>query len=76
MKIKCLLVFAVMSMSSRAAFDPESGLIQALRWYHRWIRELPSNSKSQDCTVASFSNSSFAYCQPGSLAIDLDSSRT
>jgi len=67
-----LLVFVALSCWSCAASGSEDGLVGALRWYYRWIAELPATAKSMDCTVASFSISQFAFCEPGPLAIDLD----
>jgi hypothetical protein len=67
-----LLVLVAVSASGSAAFDSEDGLAGALRWYHRWIAELPNTAKSVHCTVAAFQNVSFAYCEPGPLAIDLE----
>lgn len=67
-----LLVLVVFSVSVCSAFDSEDGLAGALRWYHRWIAQLPDTAKSVDCTVATFPNSSFAYCEPGPLGIDLE----
>ena len=67
-----LLVLIVVSASGCAAFDSEDALVGALRWYHRWIAELPSTAKSVDCTVAAFPNASFAYCKPGPFGVDLE----
>ena len=70
-----LLVLVVLSVSGCAAFDSEEALVAASRWYHRWIAELPATAKSMDCTVAAFPTSSFAYCEPGSLGVDLETTQ-
>src|ERR1700694_555519 len=67
-----LLVLVVLSVSCCAPFGSEETVVGALRWYYRWIAEVPATAKSMDCTVAAFSNSGFAYCEPGSLGVDLE----
>lgn len=67
-----LLAIMVLSVSGCAAFDSEEAVVAALRWYHRWIAELPSTAKSMDCRLATFPGSAFAYCNPGALGIDLE----
>lgn len=69
-----LLALVLASVSTCAAFDSEDGLMGALQWYYRWIAQLPSTAKSVNCTVAAFPNASFAYCEPGPLAIDIETS--
>jgi hypothetical protein len=75
MTIARLLAIALVAVSAGAAPGREDALVGALRWYYRWIAELPSTAKSVDCTVAAFPNSTFTYCEPGPLAIDLETPR-
>jgi hypothetical protein len=67
-----LVVLYIFSAGVCLAHDSDAALVAALRWYHRWIAVLPSTTESINCTVAAFPASSFAYCEPGSLAIDID----
>src|SRR4051794_3631861 len=67
-----VLVLLVLSVSGCSAFDSEETLVGALRWYHRWIAELPVTAQSIDCSVAAFPTARFAYCEPGSLGVDID----
>lgn len=67
-----LLFFLVLVTWRCPASDGDQALAGALRWYHRWIADLPMTAGSTDCKVAAFTNSQFAYCEPGKLAIDID----
>ena len=70
-----LAAVAVVLCSGCSASGPEDALSDALRWYYRWMDELPSTVKSVDCSAGVFSTAQFADCGPDDLAIDLDTSR-
>jgi len=72
--LRLLFFFAFFAWCG-AASDADQALVGALRWYHRWIAELPVTAGSTDCKVAAFTESQFAYCEPGKLAIDIDAPR-
>jgi hypothetical protein len=67
-----LLFFFLLIAWCCPASDADQALVGALRWYYRWIAELPVTAGSPDCKVAVFTNSQFAYCEPGKLSIDIE----
>ena len=70
-----LILILVLAAWNCSGSNVDEALIGALRWYHRWIATLPQRVASVDCKVAAFSESQFAYCQPGKLGIDIDTPR-
>src|SRR5665213_1808894 len=72
--LRLLFFFALFPWCCPAS-DADQSLVGALRWYHRWIVELPVTAGSTDCKVAAFTESQFAYCEPGKLEIDIDTPR-
>ena len=67
-----LLFFFALVAGCCPASGADQPLVGALRWYYRWMAELPARGRSTNCKVAVFTKSEFAYCEPAKLAIDID----
>lgn len=67
---RCLVLF-LFTVTFCSAYELDDVIIGALRWYHRWILELPGTAEFADRTVAVLPLASFAYCEPGPLGIDV-----
>ncbi len=76
MKRSALAVAAFLASFQAVAFGQSRPLQQALQsgltWYYRWIKEIPANVRTVQCSLAEFENKSFAYCSQGPLEIDIE----
>ena len=63
------LIALVLATNCFALDKPES-LVGALRWYHRWIAELPRGAEGADRTLAATLTRQVACCEPASVVVE------